>query len=111
MTIETLPEDGSRWDDTASPSLNAMFKAFSEPIRREAVVVLRKERTPLSVANLAERLDGETDQLQIALVHVHLPMLVDTGLVEWNAERDSVEFGDFPDRSEGLFDVVEASVR
>ncbi len=111
MTIETLPEDGSRWDDTASPSLNAMFRVFSEPIRREAVVVLRKEGTPLSVTNLAERLDGETDQLRIALVHVHLPMLVDTGLVEWNTERDSVEFGDFPDRYEGLFDVVEASVR
>jgi hypothetical protein len=111
MTTETLPEDESRWDDTASPSLNTVFKMFSEPVRREALVVLRREGTPLSVTTLAERLDGDTDQLRIALVHVHLPMLADATLVKWSAERDSVEFGDFPDRFEGVFDLVEASAR
>ena len=111
MTIETLREDGSRWDDTAPPSLNAMFKVFSEPIRREVLVLLREEGTPLSVTTLADRLDGETDRLRTARVHVHLPMLANTGSVEWNPERDSVEFGSIPDEYDGLFDVVETSVR
>jgi predicted transcriptional regulator len=111
MTIETLPEDGARWDDATTPSLNTIFKVFSEPIRREALVVLRREGKPLSVTALAERLDGETDQMRIALVHAHLPMLANAGLVKWNAEHDLAEFDDFPDEYEGLFEVVEASVR
>ncbi|EFW91750.1 hypothetical protein ZOD2009_12892 [Haladaptatus paucihalophilus DX253] len=111
MTIETIPRDGSRWDDATTPSLNAIFKVLSVPTRREALVVIRSEDEPIPVSELADRLDGETDRMRIALVHVHLPMLDEAGLVAWDSERESVEFVDFPDAYEDLFEVADSSVR
>lgn len=111
MTIDTLPDDDTRWDESTTSSLDVIFKAFSEPIRREAVILLRRESDPISVRELAERLSGETDRMHVALIHVHLPMLDTVGIVDWNPVRESVEFGDTPSRYDELFDVVGRSVR
>ncbi len=113
MTIDALPRknDGVRLDETTPSSLDTLFKVFSEPIRRETVVLLRHEDEPLSVTDLAERLDDDVERTRIALVHVHLPLLDDVGIVDWNSMRESVEFEEFPDEYEGLLNVVERDVR
>ncbi|KZN23876.1 hypothetical protein A4G99_13635 [Haladaptatus sp. R4] len=113
MTIDTLPRknDGVRLDETSPSSLDTLFKVFSEPTRREAVVLLRREDDPLSVMDLVDRLDGDADRIRIALVHVHLPLLDRVGIVDWDQARESVEFVDFPDEYDELLNVVERDVQ
>lgn len=113
MTIDTVTkkDSGSLRNGTTSSSLDTIFRAFSDPIRREIVVVLRGEDEPVSVTELAHRIDGETDRTRTALFHVHLPMLNSAGIVNWASTGNSVEFGDVPEKYDNLLASVEQDVR
>ncbi|WP_083909298.1 sensor histidine kinase [Natronococcus amylolyticus] len=72
--------------------------------RRRILRLLRSRDEPLSVTDLATRLATRTpsceledricERMRVALVHVYLPKLADSGLVEWNRERRVVRATD-----------------
>ncbi|WP_049970339.1 DUF7344 domain-containing protein [Haladaptatus cibarius] len=107
---DTLPEtdaDANRLKTTASSSLNGLFRACSDQMRRETLVVLRTKNGPISLSELARTIDEDTEQARMSLVHVHLPMLDALGLVHWNRERESVEFATVPREFRGLLATIE----
>jgi DNA-binding transcriptional ArsR family regulator len=70
--------------------IDLVFRAMAHPLRREALALLARRDDVADVVELADRLghlsEGKTDeQLRVALHHVHLPLLRDAGLVEYDA--------------------------
>jgi len=69
--------------------IDRVFRAMAHPLRREVLALLaRRDDGVADVVELADRLDHlseKTDeQLRVALHHVHLPLLRDAGLVEYD---------------------------
>jgi signal transduction histidine kinase len=87
--------------------------SISRP-RRRILRLLRSSDEPLSVADLATRLatktqscdleDGACERVRVALVHVHLPKLADSGRVEWDRERRIVRAADARECDDGAGD-------
>lgn len=85
--------------------------------RRLLVTVLRDERRPMPRAELAEELlrresggDGvgprERARVVASLHHVHLPMLADAGLIDYDRDADRVAYADHPALEE-VFSIVQ----
>lgn len=86
--------EGSTRDD--------LFESLSHSRRRRCLAYLRAADGAVEIDELAthiattERSGGKTvtaaerDQVTTSLFHVHLPKLVDTGLVAWVDERSAV---------------------
>lgn len=85
------------------PSIDRLFKVFSHPRRRFVLRQLVGRPLPTGTGKLAhsiavsegQRPDESTFDLQRAtvessLVHVHLPLLRESGLIHWCRETDSV---------------------
>lgn len=84
----TPPSDGPAADP------DDLFQVLSDGQRRRVVRVLRERDEPTSlddlVATLAADEAGSTEQLRLALRHVHLPMLADAGSIRYDAETGQV---------------------
>ncbi|WP_136717090.1 DUF7344 domain-containing protein [Halorientalis salina] len=90
------------------PSRDDLFESLADARRRRSLAYLRAEEGVVSVEELAkhvaaaERTGGErvspSDRKQVAtsLYHVHLPKLIDSGLVSWQDpnEREMVRATD-----------------
>lgn len=100
-------------------SLDAAFEVLADPERRRVLYYLREhDRAP--VAELADVVAGwlaasrsgragtprEHETVEIALRHSHLPKLVDAGFVEYDRERDVVEYGPPPAPVESHLDLA-----
>lgn len=97
MTVSS--DDGSRTvdrDARVADGLSvppALFDTLSTPVRRHTMAVLSEPSEPIGVGELTSRVekrleDDDDRQLEIEVLHVHLPALADAGLVEWHqAER------------------------
>ncbi|WP_290818771.1 hypothetical protein [Halovivax sp.] len=99
-------------DITPPPSA---FEIVASDHRRRALKVLRAADGPVSEGEIAtrtaerlaensppERSPDERDRIRIMLRHVHLPMLAEADLVEWDRERQLVVPGDGPPSAEEL---------
>lgn len=89
--------------------LGALFEALADSRRRTILAVLANQYHPLSTETLARdvaaREDDTTERdipqervesVLTSLVHVHLPLLNDAGLVGYDAETDSVSYEGHP---------------
>ena len=89
-------------------SLDALFEALADSRRRHVLSILLDRPTPLDVETLARAVaareeaatsaadvpDDVVRRIQIALHHVHLPKLAETGVVEYDYERGAVAVGE-----------------
>lgn len=82
-------EDGNR------EVFNALYRALGKPERRRILFRLL-ESNPNDGLFIPEDIHvGETElsQLHIELVHVHLPMLEEAGLIRWNRDAEHLSRG------------------
>lgn len=88
-------------DETETPLPDDLFKALVSRQRRRILSVLL-DRDPISIDDLTDVLVGSTVTIQgpsgpdewakvkIELVHAHLPLLVDAGLVRYDRDASEV---------------------
>lgn len=107
--------DSWELEDDVAPPPSQLFKALAGPRRCHVLSVLL-DHPEISVDELTDivvgwhtTIDGpsgpdEWAQVKIELVHAHLPLLDDVGLVEFDTEADEV-------RLQSLAEPVESLVR
>ena len=94
-----LASDVGQWDD--------LFRALDDPRRRAALSVLAgadpsMTRADLAAAVAARERDGVPDaetvrHVEVALQHLHLPVLEEAGLVTWRPDEGTVTRRDDPE--------------
>ncbi|WP_458188632.1 DUF7344 domain-containing protein [Haladaptatus sp. NG-WS-4] len=85
-------------DEPAShASLDTVLDALANPYRRRLLFALLENNPQdgLDVQRPAEVTESDVDmeQLEIRILHSHLPMLDDAGLIEWNRDTNDVVRG------------------
>lgn len=102
-------------NDVENPEVSTtVARCLSRPRRRYVLHRLSETETPLALADVAEDIadwEAESSQtdcsdeaigsVQVALHHVHLPMLAEADLVQYDVEQRTVELADCPQE---LFD-------
>lgn len=80
-----------------------IYESLADDTRRTLLQFLTQTTGTVDVADVAEYLLEMSDQSRIAeradridlrLYHVHLPRLADAGLVQWDADRETVSLTD-----------------
>ncbi|SDR34952.1 DUF7344 domain-containing protein [Natronobacterium texcoconense] len=107
-----------RLDRVETPEfLDTIYSVLADTQRRYALQYLLAHSEPVSVHQLANELaelesgttvgSVSTDQRQeiyLRLKHVHLPLLADTGIVEWDRESERITLS-------SLLDHLSVSIR
>lgn len=94
--------------NTNKTQLDELLSCLANETRRRIIVALR-------AADSSERVDEQslltraTEQSAIELQHVHLPMLDDVGLVEWEPDHDVVARGPYFDDAVRLLEALEST--
>lgn len=104
-------------------SLEAIFDALADRRRRHTLAVLDEQPTAISVRTLARDVaaceDGTTeravsnervDDIQVSLVHGHLPRLRDAALVDYDPSETNPAVTRSDRRAEWLDELLEAGV-
>lgn len=119
--VEAITDDA----DSAAPMRDALFAALADPLRRTILDVLSHQFGPIQRETLArELLADERDiaesavssdavmQLVPTLHHVHLPILLDAGLIEYDVDEHTVAYAGHPDlRVPWTHSVLESTFR
>ncbi|WP_247002256.1 DUF7344 domain-containing protein [Halosolutus gelatinilyticus] len=85
----------AEWNDE---ELDDSFRILSDPVRRHLLRRLSRERDVATIDELCDGLPtGSTgkplgDETRIALLHAHLPMLADAGIIDFDRERETVRY-------------------
>lgn len=94
-------------------STEASLRALTRPVRRQVVLAMTSGST--SVQQLCAELDGSCataadsgESLAIQLHHVHLPLLDDAHIVDYDADRRTVRPGTHLDAALSLSRLIEA---
>lgn len=79
----------NRWDQ--------ILDVLSDPYRRQLLVALlhhnpQDDADPDPLDIVAERPE-DVETLQTEMVHVHLPILVEMGFIEWDKENNRISTG------------------
>lgn len=106
----TTPEQsGTESEDFESTdaNLDELFAVLSNPRRRFLLAFLDERAEPMALADVAAELarwecDAPTDQIPdervvsryLTLHHVHIPKMVDAGLIERDQDRNTIELKD-----------------
>ena len=100
-------------------AIDTLFRAMEHPIRRaliDAVVTAPQQQVELAV--VVDQLDdqwginrsGATSNLATTLTHVHLPHLVEAGIIEFDSENATIRYrGD--ERVESLLRWIRQELR
>lgn len=92
---------GSEYGDptTSVPESDrdAQFQALAEPQRRRLLeYLLERQPEPVPLSTAVAHLGGiegqDHEQVEIALVHWHLPRLAEAGLVSYDADAKHIRF-------------------
>jgi DNA-binding transcriptional ArsR family regulator len=102
-TAEIARDEVAETEMTVEQSRDALFDALSHRYRRFALAALCGRDEPVALADLAvevtEQETGEIGEnlskerareIEISLYHVHVPKLDDTGIVEFDRDRNTV---------------------
>lgn len=75
--------------------LDTVFDVLANYHRRRLLVALLEHnpQEAVVVPNEEPPEDSEVERLDVAMVHVHLPKLEETGFVTWDPKADEVEKG------------------
>lgn len=77
-------------------TLEKLFRALEDPIRRQTLMVLEDESTIEREelgSMLAEGAVGDTEAVRTRLYHHHLPHLDEVDLIDWDRQEGRVEPG------------------
>lgn len=105
-----------RTDDPLTPdlTLSTASKLLKKPIRREIIRYFIAEKTATTkLTQLADYVHKEIDNLnsseqaRIRLLHIHLPTLADSGVVEYDERSETVRCRT-SERLEHLLKIVDA---
>nr|WP_049918681.1 hypothetical protein [Haloferax larsenii] len=94
---------------TTTPRLDEVFGALASVHRRRLLMDLRNGHIPhLQRATRVVADGGRTDseQLEVALFHTHLPKLDDAGFVTWNRQTGTIEPGPRFDDVEPVLELL-----
>lgn len=96
--------------DTDDPSLDVVFDLLANQRRRYALACLETYSGAVALADLAEDVAGreneesrtvipkeEIQTVRTSLSHIHIPKLVDAGVVEHDQHRNQVKTLETPD--------------
>jgi hypothetical protein len=100
--MPTKTDDSSPGSIDAEHAVSAVFKILSHHRRRVAIQYLATQAGTTSVSDLADQialLEGEHtrdryERICTSLVHSHLPLLADAGVIEYDTNREVVELRD-----------------
>lgn len=103
INSQSIHSDTRLFDTDDASSLDERLEALSHRRRRHVLQCLEEERTPLTLAELANEVTKrdreatqsgisaeETEKIRVSLYHLHLPKLGDADLVAYDREEDSV---------------------
>ena len=98
-----------RGDGADVRSANRIFRALADDRRRQSLDVLRDRTSSMGVGELSAYLtatdrsrssreagDDARERVATELVHTHLPLLEDAGLVNWDEQDETVTSTDHP---------------
>lgn len=88
-------EVGSRMQ--CADDLSDVFECLAHPHRRDLLMELHHGSPPISLPN---------QSASSMMYHLHVPKLAQSGLVDWNRERDTVHRGAEFERVSPFLDVV-----
>lgn len=115
--MDTATEASRIIDGTNEEELDRFLRVLANPIRRYLFQELFQERdTVVSIDKLCDAIAADIDgeitkkELQTALLHIHLPMLSEAGIVDVDREQGRVWYHD-GHRIETLLRCVLSSVR
>lgn len=121
LSLEAELVDLAREAAAADDSLEAVFDALGDRRRRHVLAVLDEQPTAISIRTLARDVaaceDGTTeravsndrvDDVQVSLVHSHLPRLRDASLVDYDESKTNPAVTRSDRRTEWLGDLLEA---
>ena len=113
QTIESETERAQR---------NAIFTTLSHPRRRFSLRHLRAADTPVKVRGLAKEIaawegkgpavnqsDSDTDEIEVALVHNHLPKMNDAGVVKYSTVQQTVALTDSDGEIESHLEMIDGN--
>jgi len=100
--MPTIPEDSSPGNIDAEQAVSAVFKLLSHHRRRVAVQYLATQAGTTAVSDVADQialLEGEHtrdryERICTSLVHTHLPILANGGVIDYDPDREVVELAD-----------------
>jgi len=84
-------------EQSTAPDIDKIYRVLAAPLRRQILELLIASTPVREISELAERLCGtdstadDRERAMVRLQHVHLPVLSDAELVEWDTERGMVE--------------------
>lgn len=98
--------------DADSASLDRLFRALADTRRRTVLDVLSHQLSPIHTETLARELGARerdipesevptdtVDEILVDLTHVHLPHLVDAGLIAYDTDEQTVAYEGHPQLS------------
>lgn len=94
-------------------SLNNMFRAMADPNRRHLLMALLEQDPRSDIAldpvNDVWLSDVDTEYLTIEMDHIHLPMLEESGLIDWDRDTHAVEKGEHFDEIRPFLSYLKAN--
>lgn len=98
--------------DKATPeraSIDDLYRALTNPRRRRILLCLEEVTGSVPLEHLAHQVaaleasasgeeQGAAQRVRMALYHVHLPMLAEVGLIEYDRDTGAVRQKSYPDR-------------
>lgn len=90
--------------------IDRLFRVLGDPRRRRILARLRDADPGTELDDSPEKLgldDEPPDELEISLVHVHLPKLAEAGAIAWDREAGIVRRGPRFGAIEPMIDLVE----
>ncbi|MFC4986623.1 ArsR family transcriptional regulator [Saliphagus infecundisoli] len=90
--------------------MDRVFKSLSHPDRRKVLFALYNHDPPLDMEAPTEETiiyQKYLEEQQVELVHRHLPMLEESGSIQWDRENKAVYQGPRFEEIESLLEVLE----
>jgi hypothetical protein len=115
-SMPTKTDDSSHPSIDAEHTASAVFKLLSHHHRRVVLQYLATQAGTTSVSDVADQialLEGEHTRdryvrICTGLVHSHLPMMTDAGLIEYDIDREVVKLRDQARNMLPLMDLATA---